>query len=277
MVRATHNLVPANGAADTAAPSTFYCDPARLRAERGHLLIFGHRGLPGDGQENRLESFQAAFDAGADGVEFDVHLAADGVPMVIHDPRLDRTTGKPGRVDDFEAADLESLGLPRLETVLAKLGPGTLTGKAILNVEFRDFSLGNRGLEQKVAELVRAHGAEDRVVFSSFNPLSLARVRHHSRRFYAAQLTSPSGMGSAMRLGYLWQPRAVHPHFAEVTEKKLHAWRGHGVRVVLWGADTEEQLAAALGWDIDGIITDRPAEAVELQRRGKGQPRIPPG
>ncbi len=255
-----------------------YGDPARLAAGRGRLLILGHRGLPGAGVENRLETFQAALDAGADGVEFDVQLSADGVPMVIHDASLRRTTGKEGLVTDFGAAELAGFGLPRLEAVLDGLRPsvGARSGcgraAPVLNIELKDFGLKDRGLERKVADLVTARGAESRVLFSSFNPLSLARIRAIDRRFYTAQLTSPGGVGAAMRLGYLWHPGAVHPHFAEVTPAKLGGWRRRGWRVVVWGADTEEQLRQALAWDIDGIITDRPAEAVALRDAARPGP-----
>ena len=88
-----------------------HCDPARLRTERGRPLILGHRGMPGDALENRMEGFRAALEAGADGVEFDVQLAADGVPVVIHDASLERTTGRAGRVGDLGSGELEGLGV----------------------------------------------------------------------------------------------------------------------------------------------------------------------
>jgi len=224
--------------------------------------------MPGDRTENRVEAFLAAIDAGADGVEFDVQLAADGVPVVVHDTRLSRTTGQAGRVGDFSAADLERLGLPRLETVLQGLAGGT-AGKAVLNIEIKDFGARGRGLERRVTDLVKAHGVESRVLFSSFNPLALARLREADAAFYTAQLTAPGWPLRALRLGYMWRPAAVHPHFLEATPRSLTAWRRRGFRVIAWGADTEEELARALALDLDGIITDRPAEAVRLVRRAQ--------
>jgi len=241
-----------------------YADPARLRAERGHPLVLGHRGMPGSEAENRLEAFRAALDAGADGVEFDVRLSADGVPMVIHDSRLERTTGRGGRVSDFDAGELEGFGVPRLETVLDSLTPRT--PGPVLNIEIKDFGPQDRGLERTVVELVKARQAEGRVIFSSFNPLALARVRRADPRFCTGQLTAPGSL-RVLRLGYLWRPAAVHPHFAEVTRAKLDAWRRRGYRVVVWGADTVGQLREALTWEPDGIITDRPAEAAALVQR----------
>ncbi|MEW6031701.1 MAG: glycerophosphodiester phosphodiesterase [Bacillota bacterium] len=241
-----------------ASRPALHCDPARLRAERGRPLILGHRGLPGALVENRVEGFLAALAAGADGVELDVQLAADGVPVVIHDSGLERTTGRPGRVADVGSGELARLGVPRLETVL-----DVLPTEAVLNVEIKDFTPRDRGLERSVVALVKVRKAEGRVLFSSFNPLALARLRRLDPALYAAQLTAP-GYLRALRLGYLRRPNAVHPHLSELTPARLAAWRRRGRRVIAWGADTEKGLAEALAWDLDGIITDRPAEAVRL-------------
>ncbi|MFP3441300.1 glycerophosphodiester phosphodiesterase family protein, partial [Pantoea sp. SIMBA_133] len=63
--------------------------------------IYGHRGSSGTHPENTLISFQAAHKAGAQGIELDVQLTKDLVPVVIHDERLERTTNGIGFVKDF--------------------------------------------------------------------------------------------------------------------------------------------------------------------------------
>ena len=235
-----------------------YCDPARLRAERGHPLVLGHRGMPGDRTENRIEAFVGAVNAGADGVEFDVQLSADGIPVVVHDTRLGRVTGSGRRVTDLTFRELEGFGLYGLEKVLDEV-----PAPVVLNIEIKNFSLRSRGIEEAVSGLVKARNAEGRVLFSSFNPLALARLNQLDSLFYTAQLTG-SGPLEAFRLGYLRHPLAVHPHFREVTSKRLQAWRRAGRRIIPWGANSEEELTAVLGWDIDGIITDLPAQAAAM-------------
>ena len=147
-----------------------------------------------------------------------------------------------------------------METVLDGLPP-----EAVMNIEIKDFRARNRGLEEAVVGLVKAKGAEGRTIFSSYNPLALARLRRLDPAFYAAQLTAP-GWLRVLRLAYLRLPIAVHPHFSEVTPAKLATWRTRGRRVIAWGACTLEELAGALRLDLDGIITDRPAEAVRMLR-----------
>ena len=71
--------------------------------------VIGHRGNRAHAPENTIESFAQAVSAGADALEFDVHLSADGIPVVIHDPNVARTTGAAGEVARMLFADLRLL------------------------------------------------------------------------------------------------------------------------------------------------------------------------
>ena len=73
------------------------------------MLIIAHRGASAEAPENTLAAFRRAIELGADGVEFDVRLAADGVPVVIHDATLKRTAGIDRRVADITSAELARL------------------------------------------------------------------------------------------------------------------------------------------------------------------------
>ncbi|MCC7360725.1 MAG: hypothetical protein IT317_14685 [Anaerolineales bacterium] len=114
--------------------------PARLPA------VIAHRGASADAPENTLSAFALALEQGADGLELDVTLSADGVPVVIHDDTLDRTTDGRGRVARHTLAELKGLDagyaarfgskfagqrLPTLDEVFAAFGQRT-----IINVEW---------------------------------------------------------------------------------------------------------------------------------------------
>ena len=77
-------------------------------------LIIGHRGASVVALENTLPAFAAAIAAGADGIEFDVRLSGDGVPVIIHDDTLTRTHGVRRRVVDLSAEELRGFGVPSL-------------------------------------------------------------------------------------------------------------------------------------------------------------------
>src|SRR5579863_536336 len=72
-------------------------------------LVFGHRGASFDAPANTLSAFRLARQMGADGVELDTSLTADGVPVVIHDLTVDETTDGSGRVHDFTLSQIKTL------------------------------------------------------------------------------------------------------------------------------------------------------------------------
>ncbi|HBQ42653.1 MAG TPA: glycerophosphodiester phosphodiesterase, partial [Lactobacillus acetotolerans] len=90
-------------------------------------IVFGHRGYPAKFAENSLEGFRYAATHGAEGIEFDVQLTKDGVPIVMHDEKVDRTTDGTGWVKDFTFSEIRKLHLangepvPELKEVLAIL------------------------------------------------------------------------------------------------------------------------------------------------------------
>ncbi|ERN41106.1 glycerophosphoryl diester phosphodiesterase [Rubidibacter lacunae KORDI 51-2] len=103
------------------------------------MQLIAHRGYSAIAPENTLAAFKAAVEAGAAGVEFDVRLSADGVPVVLHDPSLERTTDGCGPVSGIEAVALRSLdagswfaaefaaeSVPTLADVLTLLAPSSL-------------------------------------------------------------------------------------------------------------------------------------------------------
>ncbi len=79
-----------------------YRDPDRV-------VVTAHRGFNSRYPENTLLAFRKAVEAGADIIEFDLRASADGVPVLLHDPTLDRTTDGTGRPEEFSLADLKRL------------------------------------------------------------------------------------------------------------------------------------------------------------------------
>ena len=110
----------------------------------GRPLIIGHRGASGRLPENTVAAFRGALSDGADGVELDVRLSADGRAVVIHDATLARTSGVRGRVSDLTAAELARFDVPALDDVLAL----TARSRAVVYVEIKG---SGEGLEAAVA------------------------------------------------------------------------------------------------------------------------------
>lgn len=220
-------------------------------------LIVAHRGASADALENTLAAFALALEQGADGVELDVQLSADGRPVVFHDFSVERLTGVAGSVAQMTVAELQALDLgggqmvPTLDEVLSQFGPRTL-----YNIEIKDFGLWDRGLETAVANRVASYHLENHVLISSFNPLALRRARRVFSSSTPMALIRERGL---LRYGYLIADGAAdHPHHSLVDANYMGWARKRGYRVNVWTVDDpgEARRLAALG--VDGIVTNKP-------------------
>lgn len=136
------------------------------------MLIYAHRGSSGVAPENTLRAFEQAVADGADGVEFDVHATADGVPVVIHDRTLARTTNGAGLVDELTSEQVRAFDagqgqpVPTLAEVL-----DLLAGKLLLYVELKQ-----EGIEGAVLDELARH-PQANWVLASFDHAILRAVR----------------------------------------------------------------------------------------------------
>jgi glycerophosphoryl diester phosphodiesterase len=132
-------------------------------------LVFAHRGGGRIGPENTVAAFDRGLDAGADGLEIDVHLSRDGLAVVHHDRLLDRTTRAKGPIGQRTAAELAALDVPTLRDVLARY-PRTR-----IIIELKEASAMLAGA---VVDEVRRAGAVEYVCLGSFSmtPLRTARA-----------------------------------------------------------------------------------------------------
>ncbi len=245
-------------------------------------LVFGHRGGAKIGPENTMVAFARGLAAGADGVECDVRLSSDGVPMVIHDPTLDRTTDHTGPVSGLTAEALgrvdatcrfqpgdpacavtEVVGVPTLLSVLQEF-PSTR-----VIIELKDTHI---ALAHAVADLVRRLGAQRRVCVGSFHAAVLAAFRAA-----APEVTTSASMAEARRtLARSWIPiprfgpapyrafqvpersgrlRVVRPAFVRQVHRE-------GAVVQVWVVDSPTDIRRLLTMGVDGVISDRPDLAV---------------
>lgn len=231
-------------------------------------LNFGHRGAPMAAPENTLASFQKARELGADGVELDVMLCADGEPVVIHDFSVERTTNGHGRVRELTLTQLKALDagswfypqfagerIPTLREVAAWAGKDML-----LNIELKSTNIRGNGLEGRVIAIVQEFGLEQRVILSSFNPFTLWRIRQlaphlHTGLLYAGDL--PIFLRRAW-LRPLARPNALHPHYKIVTNDYLVWARHKGYRINVWTPDQIADWQWLIAQKVDIIITNRP-------------------
>jgi glycerophosphoryl diester phosphodiesterase len=214
-----------------------------------------HRGLhaPGGPPENPLAAFTAARAAGF-GVELDVRLAADGVPVVVHDADLVRVAGRPDRVERTTAAELAAVrlagadeGVPTLAAVLAALPDVPVM------VELKHDAVRLGGLEAAVAPLVVRHRGP--VCVASFHPGAVAWFRRHAPGVVRVlTLTHAPERGLPRWVARLLAERAVvravAPHALSHDVRGLPAsvtaaWRAAGGPVYAWTVRDAAGLATA--------------------------------
>jgi glycerophosphoryl diester phosphodiesterase len=160
-------------------------------------LRLAHRGDWRVAPENSLDALLAATGIpGCDGVEFDVRLSRDGVPVLLHDETLRRVQRRPERVDALDAAALGEAGIPTLASVLE-----ALPRDAFLDVELKGDAHGDG-----TASVLRAGRGEApaRALLSSFEPATLATMRDRLpgwRRWLNAEDLTPATLSLALGLG----------------------------------------------------------------------------
>jgi len=236
--------------------------------------IFGHRGASAFAPENTLAAFLKAVELGADGVELDTKLSADGTPVVIHDQTVDRTTNGSGRVGQLTFEQLRRLDagskfspdfkgepIPTLEEVLKTLGD-----RCFINVELTNYASTGDALPLKAAALVKQYHLEERVLFSSFHPLNLVRVRRALPGAATALLTLPGFPGKAGRLVFgLWVPHTcLHPHFSTVNAAWVQAAHRSQRRLHVWTVNDPQEMRRLTRLGVDGLISDDPRLARQI-------------
>ncbi|HET7143130.1 MAG TPA: glycerophosphodiester phosphodiesterase family protein [Anaerolineales bacterium] len=241
-------------------------------------VIFAHRGDLIHAPENTLPSFEQALKKGADGVELDAKLTADGHVIVIHDPTLDRTTDGQGRVDSFSLETIRKLDagkwfdekfssakVPLLEEVFEIAGKDKM-----INIELTNYLTPSDGLVIKVCDLIKKHGNQKQIIFSSFFSSNLKTAAQTIPEIPRGLLAMPGPLGLWSRsFGFMFGDyQALHPHISNASREQVQ--RAHRIkrRVHVWTANSPEDINQLKEWGVDGIFTDDPQTAVHTLRRG---------
>ena len=244
-------------------------------------MVVAHRGAPTERPENTLAAFEAAVDAGAAAVEFDVRITADGRPVVIHDATLDRTTDGSGLVRAHTLAEVlavritgrdgRSYTVPTLHETLAML-----SGRAAVDIEIKnvpgdpDFDPDDEvavGLVHRALDDVEFVGD---VIVSSFNPRSIA-ASHELRPDVPTGLLTNTDVDAAAALhfageqGHVW----VLPFAERVAEQGdgfAGAVHASGLLLGTWIVDDVEQARSLLATGVDAVATNAPRAIVAACR-----------
>jgi glycerophosphoryl diester phosphodiesterase len=234
-------------------------------------FIVAHRGASTYAPENTLAAFRMAAEQGADSIELDAKLSADGQIVVIHDQTLERTTNGSGKVISQTLAELKAWDagsffsdqfkgepIPTLEEVFE-----AVAGRLLINVELTNYSSPADGLVEKVCGLVKKLALEERVLFSSFLPTNLQTAQRILPEVPVAILAMPGWRGWLARsLPFLrTSPEWVHPYFEDASASYITNQHRFSRKVNVWTVDDPVEMVALLKDGVDGLITDDPIAA----------------
>lgn len=210
-----------------------------------------------------MAAYDLAVAAGADGIEMDVRATSDGVLIMAHDPQHD---GLPPFADvPFSDVRRDAPEVPTLEETLS-----TVPGHVFLNIEVKN-TFGqpgfdeSRDLTQQVLDMVRALDDPDRVLFSSFDPESVARARHtHPDIVTGLLITGAIPIDTAIEAAQTLSVQAINPPMTSVAPSPrsvLSTIHDAGFSSVVWNANTPDEVDVLVACGVDVIITDDPSMA----------------
>jgi glycerophosphoryl diester phosphodiesterase len=252
-------------------------------------LIIAHRGASALAPENTLSAFALALESGADGVELDVRLASDGVPVVIHDSTLQRTGLGDGVVSELTSTELgrTNVGVwfnrahpqmacneygrevvPTLEQVFNLFNAANRTNNPVICVEMKTDKIRepNTDLPVSLVQLINDYCFQSRVIVVSFNLKALTEIKQIDPSIRTGALFEPKRSAAGILIGRRLITSAVECGADEILLHHLMATRRlvgmaaeRNLTPVVWTVDDPRWMSRAVRFGIHALITNNPA------------------
>lgn len=235
--------------------------------------IFAHRGASIYAPENTMAAFKLAYQLGAEGIETDVHLTKDSIPVLIHDASLSRTTNGTGYVHEYTFDELKQLDagswfstkftgvtIVSLEELLKWIQTKPLT----LNIELKNNKIEYKHLESIVYEMVRHYKLLDRTILSTFNIESLKKMQPFRNSIELAYITSKKRKNLvtyAKDLGV----HALHIKYPLLKRKLMKDAQQENITIRVYTVNKPSHMNYCFKRACDAIFTDIPDEAIRYR------------
>ena len=235
------------------------------------FVVIAHRGASAYYPENTMPAFRAAVEMGAEMIELDIMLTADGVPVAFHDAALAEHTDGEGNLEDYTLDQLKKLDagswfspefageqIPTLEEVLQ-----FAAGKVALNIEIKTEAVTDSvmgGVEEKSLTLVKKYGMENYVLFSSFDYRAVAHLKQLDPSIPAALLydAHQSNKRLPSQLVSYYNADAFNCHYSELNRKRLRDIRLHEIPVFVYTVNQKRRMKKLVTLGVTGIFSDKP-------------------
>ena len=220
------------------------------------IKVYAHRGYSGLYPENTMLAFSKALEAGADGIENDVHLSKDGEVMIMHDESI--SAGKTMN-DRFGFTPV-----PSLEEYLCFMKDHK---DKVTNIELKTAPVYYPGLEEKVMNLVARYSLENNVIYSSFNWLSVMKMKRIDPSCRVGLLFSGMKLYNQASIMRQLDIDFFHPDFHDIDEAFVKGMHEEGRGVNVWTVNEMGDIESVAALCADGIITNFPEKVLSFLRR----------
>lgn len=238
-------------------------------------MIYAHRGASKRAPENTMHAFELAYELGAEGIETDVQLTKDRVPVLIHDERVNRTTNGTGYIKDLTWDQIKQLdagswfdkkfagtSIISLDTFLQWIQSKSLC----LNIELKNNKIDYKHLESIVYEKIAHYQLLDRTILSTFNPNSVKRMNSLQYNIEIAFLTSRRNkdlIAYSRDLG----AHALHIKYRLLTPRLVEQCKQENIAVRVYTINKGTRMMRCFTNDCDGIFTDVPDKGLHYRKQ----------
>ena len=230
--------------------------------EKGKTILIGHRGAPFLANENTLESFKCAFEANLKGVELDIQLSKDKKLFIFHDWKIKTNQEKAYEVSKLDYSKILSISkqnnfiIPLLKDIIK-----ILQKKRFLNIEIKSMNIINSGIEKYLLELLIENNILNRVIISSFNPLSIYRIKKINQNVLTAFLWT--NRNSCLLINTpLWawfcKPDGFHIDYNSINNKIINWVKSKKMFLLTYTINNKKDYSIAKKLNFHGVFTDNP-------------------
>jgi len=243
-------------------------------------LVTSHAACKGHAPENTLAGIRQALRLGADAIEIDVHCTSDGVPVLLHDETVDRTTDGTGNVHEMPLGVVQALDAGARQFVPKFAGERIPTlaevleltrGKALLQIEVKQ-----TGIEEAVAQVVRDAAAIADCEVHSFWPQVVQAMRATEPRMAAALLTDGRRVvewDEFFSFALSLNAQGVSVHYGAATPERVRQGQRRSLTFMTWTPDDEADIARVLDAGVDSVCSNFP-DVVRRLVDGRARARI---